>query len=62
MIGGDCGQIERWTLTVADLLADAPKVFLDVPCPGCGKRFTYRRDGAGESVRVRALRVAADRL
>ncbi|HEX9176001.1 MAG TPA: hypothetical protein VF874_07870 [Mycobacterium sp.] len=52
------GQLQRWTLTAAELLAESPRVFLHVPCPRCGERFAYRRDSAGELVRVRALRVS----
>ena len=33
-------------------------MFLHVPCPRCGERFAYRRDNAGERVRVLALRVS----
>lgn len=30
----------------------------EVPCPRCEMSFAYRRDGAGDPVRVRALRVS----
>ena len=53
-----CGELERWTLSGVELLAEAPRVFLHVPCPRCGERFAYRRDNAGERVRVLALRVS----
>jgi hypothetical protein len=58
LIGRYCGELERWALSGVELLADAPRVFLHVPCPRCGERFAYRRDNAGERVRVLALRVS----
>lgn len=33
-------------------------VSLHVPCPRCGEKFAYHRDGTGERVRVHALRVS----
>ncbi len=58
LIDDYCGQLERWTLAATELLAESIRVFLQEPCPRCGQRFTYRRDSAGESVRVRTLRVS----
>jgi hypothetical protein len=52
--------IQRWVMAATELLAETPKVFLDVPCPSCGARFAYRRNGSGELVRTRALRVDED--
>jgi hypothetical protein len=53
------GRIERWALVAGELLAETPRVFLEVACPRCGARFAYR-DSAGEQVRTRALRVSED--
>ena len=58
LIDDHCAQLERWTLTGTELLAETPRVFLRQPCPRCGARFTYRRNDTGESVRVRCLRVS----
>ena len=60
LIDDYCAQIERWVLTAADLLDRRPVVSLHVPCPRCSARFAHRRDGAGELVNVRALRVSED--
>lgn len=57
LIDDYCDRLERWVLTGADLLDRRPVVSLHVPCPRCGARFAYR-DDAGESVRVRVLRVS----
>ncbi len=51
-------QLERWTLTATELLAESARVFLHEPCPRCGHSFTYRRDSDGAAVRVRTLRVS----
>ncbi|MGE5697104.1 MAG: hypothetical protein ACM4D3_18300 [Candidatus Sericytochromatia bacterium] len=53
-----CGQLERWVLAGTDLLDPAPVVHVRQTCPRCGARFAHRRDGAGELVNVRALRVS----
>jgi hypothetical protein len=60
LIDGYCGRLQHWALTVAELLAPAVRVFLEMPCPRCRARFTYRRDDFGESVRMRALRVGEE--
>lgn len=52
-------RIERWALVAPELLAETPRVFLEVACPRCGARFAYR-ESAGERVRARALRVSED--
>jgi hypothetical protein len=58
----DCyiGQLQRWCLSANELLAEAPKVFLEVACPRCQARFAYHRDNGGESIRTRALRVSEE--
>ena len=58
LISGYSGQLERWAVLATDLLAEQPKVSLQLPCPRCEARFAYRRDGAGERVRVWALRLS----
>jgi hypothetical protein len=60
LIDGYCARLQRWVMAATELLAETPKVFLDVPCPSCGARFAYRRNGSGELVRTRALRVDED--
>jgi hypothetical protein len=54
------GRIERWVVLAAELLAAAPRVFLEAPCPRCGAKFSYHRNADGERVRTRALRVSED--
>lgn len=56
MIDSHTELIERWVLTAVDVLADTPKLRLEVPCPSCGTDWAYRRE-AGDVVRERALRV-----
>jgi hypothetical protein len=58
VISGYCDLIRRWALSAVELLAATPAVVLEVPCPSCAASFAYRRDGAGDRVRVRALRVS----
>jgi hypothetical protein len=58
LIAGYCSEIERWTLSAAELLTPELRVFLREPCPRFGERWTVRRDSAGEQVRVRALKVS----
>jgi hypothetical protein len=58
VIGGYCDRIERWAASAAELLDETLAVTLEVPCPSCAASFAYRRDGAGDRVRVRALRVS----
>ena len=52
------GEIERWTVSAAELLTPELRVFLREPCPCCGARWAVRRDSAGELVRVRVLKVS----
>ena len=58
LLDGYTDRLQRWSLTGTELLGAAPRVFLRVPCPQCGARFAYRRDGAEERVRTWALRVS----
>jgi hypothetical protein len=58
LIDAHCGRIERWVLSAAELLAEEPRVYLRVACPRCSASFAYHRDGAGERIRTRALRVS----
>ncbi len=51
-------ELLRWTVAATELLTPTPRVGLPMPCPRCGARRTYRRNGAGESVQSRALEVA----
>jgi hypothetical protein len=58
LINGYGAQLERWAMTAAELLAEIPTVALEVACPRCDASFMYRRDSAGDRVRVRTLRVS----
>jgi hypothetical protein len=58
LIGFYTSEIGRWVSTAQGLLAPVPQVDLPHPCPRCGARFAYHPAGAGEQVRVRALRVS----
>jgi hypothetical protein len=58
LIDQHCGQVERWVLAAAELLAAEPRVYLHARCPRCAAADAYHRDGAGERVRTRALRVS----
>jgi hypothetical protein len=52
------GRLEGWAASAVELLDETPVVALEVPCPSCGASFAYRRGGAGDQVRTRALRVS----
>lgn len=59
LLDGFHDQLARWAVTAAELLGDStPTVALRLPCPSCGTRFAYRRNGVGEPVRVWALQVS----
>jgi hypothetical protein len=60
LVDGHSGLLEWWALAAAELLAEHPKVSLELPCPRCGASIVYRRNSSGESVRVWALRVGED--
>lgn len=53
-----CALLQRWVVDAAELIAPEPRVFLPMPCPGCGARFAYHCGSGGERVRTRALRVS----
>jgi len=58
LIDDYCGQIERWVIGAAELLGDRQvAVALRLPCPACGARWTYRRNGS-EQIRSWALKVS----
>jgi hypothetical protein len=52
------GELGHWVVTAEGFLTPPVRVDLHMPCPSCGARFTYRRDDAGDRVRVRALRLS----
>lgn len=57
-IGRMCDELQRWTVSAAELLSPAIAVWLPHACPRCGARDARRRDGCGELVRTQAaLRV-----
>ena len=60
LINDRSAQLQRWAAAAAELLAPEPRVSLPMPCPSCGARVAYHRDGSGERVRSRALRVTSD--
>ncbi len=59
LLDGYSSTVERWVLAAAEVVTAAPRVFLEMPCPRCSARFAYR-DGGGERVRARALRVSEE--
>ena len=51
-------RIESWATRAAELLGDRAGVDLRYPCPQCGRKFYYRRNGSGEHVRTWTLQVS----
>ena len=51
------GNVESWAVSVQSLLAPAAVKHVSAPCPACGATTAYRRDSAGERVRVPALQI-----
>ncbi len=54
------GNVEPWTVSVKSLLTPTSVKQLSVPCPACGAKSAYRRDSAGERVRVPALQIVTE--
>ena len=55
-------RIQSWATRAAELLGDRTEVDLRYPCPQaeCGRKFYYRQNGSGETVRTWTLRVSED--
>jgi len=51
------GRVESWSVSVQSLLSLATVKHVSAPCPACGVKSAFRRDSAGEHVRVPALRI-----
>ena len=51
------GNVESWAVSVKSLLSPAAVKQLSAPCPACGATTAFRRDSAGERVRVPALQI-----
>ena len=54
------GRVESWTVSVQSLLNPASVKQLSAPCPACGAKSAFRRDSAGELVRVPALQIITE--
>lgn len=46
-----------WVSSAEELLSGGCRMEVKAPCPACGERFVWRRDGLGESVKQAALMV-----
>lgn len=54
------GNVESWAVQIRSMLDPQHVKHLSVHCPACGASTVYRRDSAGELVRVPALHLVAD--
>lgn len=52
--------IDRWATSITSLLDPQSVKHISAPCPSCGRRTVYRRDGAGETIRQPALRIVTN--
>lgn len=53
-------RVESWALTVRCLLNPTSVKHVSAPCPACGAKTVFRRDSAGERVRVPALQLVTE--
>jgi hypothetical protein len=53
-------QVASWAVSVASLLSPTAVKQLSAPCPACGAQSAYKRDSAGERVRVPALQIITE--
>jgi hypothetical protein len=60
LITGYGRQLESWAVSVQSLLNPAAVKQLSAPCPACNATSAYRRDSAGERVRVPALQIVTE--
>jgi hypothetical protein len=54
------GRIESWSISVDSLLNPTSVKHVSAPCPACGAKIAFRRDTAGETVRVPALQIITE--
>ncbi|BDE13500.1 hypothetical protein Mkiyose1665_18330 [Mycobacterium kiyosense] len=54
------GNVESCCFSVQSLLHPASVKHVSAPCPACGAATAYRRDSAGELVRVPALQIVTE--
>jgi hypothetical protein len=50
-------RVESWVVSVQSLLDPSHVKHVSAPCPACGAKTAFRRDSAGERVRVPALQI-----
>lgn len=50
-------QLEGWVIDIDMLLTPQHVKSVSEPCPSCGHKTAYRKDSAGETVRVSALQL-----
>ena len=53
-------RVESWAIAVQSLLSPISVKQLSAPCPACGAKTAFRRDSAGERVRVPALQLVTE--
>lgn len=54
------GRVESWSVSVQSLLTPTSVKHVSAPCPACGATSAFRRDSAGEHVRVPALQITTE--
>jgi acetyl esterase/lipase len=54
------GTVESWAVAIRSLLDPQRVKHVSAPCPACGATHVYRRDSAGERVRVPALQIVVE--
>jgi hypothetical protein len=54
-------RIESWSIAIDSMLNPAHVRHVSAPCPACGAKSAFRRDAAGETVRVPALQIVTER-
>ncbi|MDG3012160.1 hypothetical protein G4X40_18620 [Rhodococcus sp. D2-41] len=52
--------IHGWVRAAETILAGGPRMEVREPCPECGERYVYRRDGLGETIRADVLHIDAE--
>jgi hypothetical protein len=54
------GRVESWSVSVQSLLNPVSVKHVSAPCPACGATTAFKRDSAGERVRVPALQIITE--
>jgi hypothetical protein len=54
------GNVESWAVQIGALLDPQHVKHFSAACPACGATTVYRRDSAGERVRMPALQIVAE--